>query len=71
MERGKKYKLSGPGIEKAIEEARAKGMNVSFVYEQNDKGELVKVGYFLVEKGKISIRQPEVKWIRKEEWTLT
>lgn len=61
-------KIGGDAIEKAIRSARESDMEISFVYELDESGNIAKVGYFFTAKGKINITQPTIKWIDKDQF---
>lgn len=71
-----RLKIGGPEIINAVQEAVDAGMDLVTIPEyEKQTGELVRLGYYLVEKGKPSrppvARALKLKWIKKEDLVIT
>lgn len=63
----KEWVLSGPGVERAVQEAVSRRKNTVFVYDHTDDGLLPRVGYALVDPGTTLLSDQEVTWIDPKE----
>ena len=65
-----RFKVTGPGIVKAVQEATDTGKDLVTVPKYDEKtGEIIEIGYFLAEKGKPinSDWQTKLKWLKRSE----
>lgn len=69
----KRWVITGPGLLKAVQEAVNAGKDIVTVYDSDPKtGEIIRVGYFLVDRGKkVDWKKADTKRIDKSEWTAT
>ena len=68
-----RWVISGPGLVKAFQETANAGKDILIFHESDpETGELIRVGYSPVDRGKkVDPKKAKVKWIDNSEWTAT
>lgn len=61
------FKLSGPGVKRAVQEAVKARKDVVFVYDHDSLGRILRIGYAFSERGKKEIPRNRIKWFKKDE----
>jgi hypothetical protein len=65
------YKMEGPGIVRAMQEAVSAKKDINFVYKRDNLGGILRVGYFLTDKGSKDLAQPDITWFDSSEIEVT
>jgi len=63
----RQYEISGRGITQAIQKAVREGKNTAFVYDHDDAGNVLRVGYALVEPGASVTPDSTIRWLDPSE----
>ena len=61
------FKVSGPGVKGAVQEAVKAGKDVVFVCDYDSLGRILRIGYAFSERGKKEIPRNRIKWFKKDE----
>ena len=62
-----RYDIKGPGLVRAIQEAVSSNKDIAIVYDYDNTGRPLRVGYFFKDKGKQDISQPSITWFSPRE----
>ncbi|MBL7062551.1 MAG: hypothetical protein ISS54_07435 [Dehalococcoidia bacterium] len=62
-----RYDITGPGIVRAMREAQSANKKIAFVYDHDNLGRLLQVGYFLKDQRIKSHSQPKITWFDPSE----
>jgi len=62
-----RYEIKGPGLVRAIQEAVSSKKNITIVYDHDNTGRPLRIGYFLVDRGSQDISKPVIKWFSSSE----
>jgi len=65
-----RFDITGPGMLRASQEAFEKRSPLVIVYDQDDTGHLLRVGYYLEDKEAHQNTKPIVNWFKSEEITI-
>ncbi len=55
-----RYDIKGPGLVRAIQEAVSANKDIAIVYDYDNAGRPLRVGYFFKDKGKQDVSQPAI-----------
>jgi len=66
-----RYHVKGPGLIRAIQEAVSANKDIAIVYDHDNTGYPLRVGYFFKEKGKQAVSQPKITWFASDEIQIT
>ena len=66
-----RYDIKGPGLVRAIQEAVSANKDIAIVYDHDNLGRPLRVGYFLEDKGTKDLSQPIIKWFDSSEVQIT
>lgn len=64
------YELSGPGMDRAVQEGVNAHKDVFFVCDHDSFGRILRVGYALVEGKNRKIKPEEIKWLSPDEYQI-
>lgn len=65
------YNVSGPGLERATQEAISAGKDIVIVHDQDNSGRILRIGYFMEAKDSQHKEQPTITWFDKAEIEIT
>jgi len=60
------HNFSGPGIKRAVQESVKTKTNVMFIYDRDQMGNIIRVGYFLTSR-EINKQVSPIQWFKNEE----
>lgn len=63
----RKLKVKGPGLTRAIREAVNSRRELIIVYDRDDQGRLLRIGYYLSNESPIQPIKQNIKWFNKQE----
>lgn len=66
-----RYDIKGPGLVRAIQEAVSANKDIALVYDRDNLGQPLRVGYFLKDKGIQDLSQPIITWFDSSEIQIT
>ncbi|GAH73393.1 unnamed protein product, partial [marine sediment metagenome] len=66
-----RYDIKGPGLVRAIQEAVSANKDIAIVYDYDNTGCPLRVGYFFKDKGKQDVSQPAIIWFSSSEIQIT
>ncbi len=66
-----RYDIKGPGLVRAIQEAVSANKDIAIVYDYDNAGRPLRVGYFFKDKGKQDVSQPAITWFSSSEIQIT
>jgi hypothetical protein len=61
------YQIKGPGLIRALKEAASRKMNLAIAYDHDNRGNLLRVGYFFKERNTKDFKQQEINWFSQGE----
>ncbi|MFC1692225.1 hypothetical protein ACFL1R_01820 [Candidatus Latescibacterota bacterium] len=59
--------ITGPGIARAIREAKAAKKNIEFAYDFDNNGRIIRIGYILIDKDIRNRIKPTIIWFNENE----
>ncbi len=65
--RYRKFNVTGPGLERAIQEAVNLRMQLVIVPDANEAGKIHRLGYYLKPKDKFKMHSPSIIWFSEDE----
>ena len=66
-----RFDIKGPGLVRAIQEAVSANKDIAIVYDYDNLGRPLRVGYFLKDKGIKDLSQPIITWFDSGEVQIT
>ena len=66
-----RYDIKGPGLIRAIQEAVSTNKDIAIVYDYDNTGHPLRVGYLFKEKGKQAVSRAEITWFSSDEIQIT
>jgi len=66
-----RYNATGPGMNRAIQEARERNMTIVFVGKEDERCQIIRLGYYLEEKGSEKDNHTPITWFTNDEINLT
>jgi hypothetical protein len=66
-----RYDINGPGLIRAIQEAVSANKDIAIIYDYDNTGYPLRVGYSLKEKGKQDVSRAEITWFSPDEIQVT
>ena len=66
-----RYDIKGPGLVRAIQEAVSANKDIAIVYDYDNTGHPLRVGYFFKEKSKQDVSRSKITWFSSDEIQIT
>ncbi len=66
-----RYDIKGPGLIRAVQEAVSANKDIALVHDYDNLGRILRVGYFLKDKGIKDVSQPIITWFDSNEIQIT
>lgn len=66
-----RYDIRGPGLDRALQKAVSANKDIGIVYDYDNLGRPLRVGYFFKDKGIEDLSQPAITWFDSSEIQIT